>query len=178
MKKTKKLVLCAICSALGVVILMLGSLIEVLDLTVAMLVSLLILFCVAEFGYSYALAVYFVISALSFLLLPSKGVALLFAGFFGYVPMTKFVFERFLGRWLSWIPKLLLFNGAAVLVALFGQTLIGFTFENQLGISKEWMIAAYFVIANGAFILCDILYGRLTLLYLNRYRNKIRKYLK
>ena len=177
MKKTKKIAVSALLAAFGVVILYLGALVDVLDLSVAILASFLILFCTAELGYSSALSVWLVTSLLSLLLLPNKAPALLYAALFGYMPVTKFLFER-LGKWISWIPKLLLFNAAAAAVGYFGWELLGFTTENRFGLSAGWMIAAYLLLANTVFVICDILYTRLVLIYLKRYRNKIRKYLK
>ena len=78
MKKTKKIALSAILAALGVIILYLGALVDVLDLSVAILASFLILFCTAELGYSTALSVWLVTSLLSLLLLPNKAPALRF----------------------------------------------------------------------------------------------------
>ena len=177
MKKTKKIALSAILAAFGVIILYLGALVDVLDLSVAILASFLILFCTAELGYSTALSVWLVTSLLSLLLLPNKAPALLYTALFGYMPITKFLFER-IGRRISWIPKLLLFNVASMAVGYFGWELLGFTTENRLGLDAGWMIAAYLLLANAVFIVCDILYTRLVWIYLKKYRNKIRKYLK
>ena len=58
MKKTTRITLCALLAALGVVILYLGALVNVLDISVSILASFLILFCVAEIGYSWAAAVW------------------------------------------------------------------------------------------------------------------------
>lgn len=177
MKKTNKIAISALLAAFGVVILYLGALIDVIDLSAAILASFLILFCVAEMGYSVALSVWLVTALLSLLLLPNKAPALFYTALFGYMPVTKFLFER-LGKRISWIPKLLLFNAAAVAVGYFGWELLGFTTENRFGLSAGWMIAAYLVLANAVFIVCDILYTRLVWIYMKKIRNKIRKYLK
>ena len=177
MKKTTRITLCALLAALGVVILYLGALVNVLDISVSILASFLILFCVAEIGYSWAAAVWLLTAILSLLLLPNKAPALLYTALFGYMPVTKFLFER-LGKWVAWIPKLVLFNAAAVTVGYFGWELLGFTTENRFGLSVGWMMAAYLILANVVFIVCDVLYTRLVLIYLKKYRNKIRKYLK
>lgn len=177
MKKTKKIAIAAILAAFGVVILYLGALIEVLDLSVALLASFLILFCMVELGKSASLAVYLITALLSLLLLPNKSPALLYAAIFGYMPITKFLFEKTY-RWLSWLLKLLLFNISAVLTGYFGWKLLGFTMENRFGLDPIFVVLIYLVLANAAFIVCDILYSRLTALYLRKYRNTIRKYLK
>ena len=168
MKKTTRITLCALLAALGVVILYLGALVNVLDISVSILASFLILFCVAEIGYSWAAAVWLITAILSLLLLPNKAPALLYTALFGYMPVTKFLFER-LGKWVAWIPKLVLFNAAAVTVGYFGWELLGFTTENRFGLSAGWMMAAYLILANVVFIVCDVLYTRLVLIYLKKY---------
>ncbi len=177
MKKTKKIAVAAILAAFGVAILYLGALIEVLDLSVALLASFLILFCMVELGSSVSLSVYLVTALLSLLLLPNKSPALLYAAIFGYMPITKYLFEKTY-RWLSWLLKLLLFNVSAVLTGYFGWKLLGFTMENRFGVDPVFVAILYLVLANAVFIVCDILYSRLVALYLKKYRNTIRKYLK
>lgn len=177
MKKTKKIAISAILAAFGVVILYLGALIEVLDLSVALLASFLILFCMVELGSSASVSVFFVTALLSLLLLPNKTPALLYAALFGYMPITKFLFER-TARWLSWFLKLLLFNAAVLLTGYFGWEVLGLTTENRIGLDPAVVIAAYLILANLVFVVCDILYTRMTALYLKKYQNTIRKYLK
>lgn len=177
MKKTKKIAISAILAALGVVILYLGALIEVLDLSVALLASFLILFCIVELGSSASVSVYFVTALLSLLLLPNKSPALLYAAIFGYMPITKFLFER-VRRWISWILKFLLFNMAAVFTGYLGGELLGFSTENRFGLDPILVVVIYLVLANLGFLACDVLYTRLVTVYLKRYRNTIRKYLK
>ncbi len=177
MKKTKILSLSALGAALGVVFLYLGSMIEVLDMSAAVLASVLVLFCVLEFGYGYAGMVYLVITVLSLLLLPNKSPAVLFAGLFGYVPMTKFFFEHKM-KHFAWMPKILVFNLIFAMIVFFGAELLGFTTDNTFGIPPFVYYIAYFVLANIVYVVCDILYTRLSRIYFYRFRDKVRKYLK
>lgn len=131
-----------------------------LDLSVALLASFLILFCMVELGSSVSLSVYLVTALLSLLLLPNKSPALLYAAIFGYMPITKYLFEKTY-RWLSWLLKLLLFNVSAVLTGYFGWKLLGFTMENRFGVDPVFVAILYLVLANAVFIVCDILYSRL-----------------
>jgi hypothetical protein len=177
MKQTKKLTICALCGALGVIFLYLGVILNMLDMSAAVLASLLFLFCVLELGYGYGFAVYVMISVLGFIVLPSVSPAVMFLGLFGYVPITKFGFERIFKKF-SWVPKLILHNGVfALFFFLFGKFL-GFTTENNFGIPASVIVVIYFVLANALFFLCDVLYARLVRIYLKKYREKIWKYLK
>ena len=75
MKNTKKIAIASLCGSLGVIFLYLGVILNVLDMTAALLSSVLVLFCVLELGYGYAFAVYAIISVLSLLLLPNPSPA-------------------------------------------------------------------------------------------------------
>ncbi len=177
MKKTKILSLAALCASLGVIFLYLGSMLDILDMSAAILASFLVLFCVLELGYGYAGMVYLVISVLSLLLLPNKSPAILFVGLFGYVPISKFFFEKKMKKW-AWLPKVLVFNLLFGAIVYFGAELMGFSTENIWGIPAFVFYIVYFIFANIVYVLCDILFTRLSRIYFYRYRDKIRKYLK
>ncbi len=155
----------------------LGVLLNVLDMTAALLASVLILFCVLELGYGYAFSVYAIISVLSLLLLPNPSPAWMFIALFGYIPITKFLLEKYLKKF-AWIPKLLIFNLLFAAVIFLGGAALGFTTENQFGISASGVYIAFFLLGNFLYVVSDILYGKLALLYFLRFRDKIKKYLK
>ena len=177
MKKTKILSLAALCASLGVIFLYLGSMLDILDMSAAILASFLVLLCVLELGYGYAGMVYLVNSVLSLLLLPNKSPAILFVGLFGYVPISKFFFEKKMKKW-AWLPKVLVFNLLFGAIVYFGAELMGFSTENIWGIPAFVFYIVYFIFANIVYVLCDILFTRLSRIYFYRYRDKIRKYLK
>ena len=174
MKKTKKLALSAIFASLGVVLLWVGSLLEVLDMSSAFVVSLAVLFCLVELGTGYAVGVYAVITALSLILLPKKAASLLFALFFGPLPITKMLFEKLgvhIGAFLSYICKIIVFNAELFAFGYFGKELF------EIPESKV-MIAVYIALFNIIFVLADLLYGQLTRIYMNSIRKRISRFLK
>ena len=177
MKQTKKIAVCALCGSLGVIFLYFGALLNVLDMSAAILASLLVLFCVMEFGYAYAFAVYALISVLSLLLHPNLSPAIMFMALFGYVPITKFGFEHLFKKF-AWIPKIILYNAVFAILLCFAGELLGFTADNRFGIPPIAIWILYFVLANALFVVCDILYSRLIRIYIKKYRDKIHKYLK
>ena len=158
---------------MGVVVLYLGSFFEILDMSVACIASLIIMFCVAEMGYAASFAVYAVISVISFFILPSKWVAVYFMFFFGLMPITKSVYEK-TGFILSWILKLATFN-ATLFGFYFVSSALDFFEENEF---SRILLTVFFVLANFVFVLTDILYGRLYRIYEYKYRPRIRKFLK
>ena len=177
MKKTKKLVLASICASLGVIVLYFGVFLEALDMTAAVFASVFVLFAVLELGFSYGGAVYALIALIGFLLLPNKSPTVFFTVLFGYVPMAKFFFEKHLGK-IAWLPKLLLYNAMLCATTALGSELIGFSLENAYGIAPWIVLVAYAVLANVVLVVCDILYKRLAFLYLKKYRDKLKKFLK
>ena len=94
-------------SALSVALMLLGSVVEVLDLSAVMLASLCTLFVFIRLGSRQAWLLYGVTSVLALLLLPSKTVALEYLLFGGYYPILRAAVAR-LGR----IPALLITSGA------------------------------------------------------------------
>lgn len=177
MKKTKKIALAAVLASLIFLILLLGALVGFVDGSSALAASVVILFCVVELGYKVAMGTFGAVAILALLLLPNKAPAILFAAVFGYLPMTKFFFEKVFRRF-SWIPKLILFNAVSLAVGLLFFELFGLTTSNPFGISPTVMKLLYLLLANVIFVLTDIFYTSLVLLYLRKYRDKIRKYLK
>ena len=93
-KTTLRLTLSAIICALSVVLLWLGGLIQILDLSVAVLVSMLVVFAVIELRGKYPYLIYAVTSVLSFLLLPVNSAAMTYVLFAGYYPIIKALLEK------------------------------------------------------------------------------------
>ena len=82
--KTHRLAVCAILSALGVVLIYFGSLIEVLDMSAAVLASVGCIFAAIEFGGAYPWLIYAVTGVLSLILVPNPISALMYILFFGF----------------------------------------------------------------------------------------------
>jgi hypothetical protein len=107
--KTKKLVTSAAFSALGVVLLFLGSVVDVLDLSMSVAASGLCMLAVSLIGGIYPMMIYLVMGTLAIILLPYKMPALIYIVFVGYYPIIKSKCEK-LGVVFSFIIKLLIFN--------------------------------------------------------------------
>lgn len=117
MNKTKRIALLAMLSALGVVILYIGSLISVMDISMAVLVSLLGVIAVIEYGKGSAFLTFAVTSVLALILLPQKSPALMYVLFFGYYPILKEQFEK-QKKLVSWVLKEVVFNVALVIIVI------------------------------------------------------------
>ena len=168
---TRRLAVSAVMAALGVVFLFLGSLVQVLDLSMAAIVSLFVVFAVIEIRGPYPFLIYAVTSALSLLLLPTKTPALVYVLFVGYYPMVKSVLEGHLPRAAAWVVKVLIFcAGAAAAVFVAGKILL---------MDLSWLFVNWwvFLLLVPIFLLYDIALTRLISGYVNRWHTRF-KFLK
>ena len=155
-------------SALGVILLYLGSIIEVVDVSMAVIASLFCVLAVIEYGKGAPWMVFFVTAVLSLLLLPNKSPAVYYAFFFGFYPILKAYFER-LDKVRSWIFKEIVFNVClaviVVLIKLFFMPSVGIPFM---------LYAIAIVLCEGVFVLYDIALTRLITFYLFRLRHRFK----
>ncbi len=169
-EKTKRLTVCAMLAALGVVLLWLGSMIEVLDISMSVIASLFCVFAVIEYGSGASWMVFGVTSVLSLILLPSKAPAAMYVLFFGYYPIIKEKLERH-PRLVSWIIKEIIFNVALVAMLLLSHLLLfpGIAFGSML-----YYYAGLALIAEVVFPIYDVALTRLITVYLFRLRKRFR----
>ncbi len=166
-KATRNLTAAAVLAALGVVFLALGAFVEVLDLSMAAIASLTVVFAVIELKGKYPPLVYLVTSLLAFLLLPSKTPALFYACFAGYYPILKAVYEGHFSRPVAWLLKLFSFCVAMALIAFFGIKLLfpaDFLWQARYFL---WLLPLGLV-----FVLYDVALTRLITFYMVRLRGR------
>ena len=156
-KRTKYLTVSAMLCALGVIFLALGAFIEVLDITTAVVASLLCVYAVIEMGGGYPWGIWIVTSILSLLLLPIKTPALFYALFAGFYPILKEKLER-LRTLIAYPLKLLVFHlslgGIVVTVRLFFPSLL------ESG-AAWWMPLLLYFAALLCFLIYDLALTRL-----------------
>lgn len=165
-KQTRALAVSAMTAALCVLLLFLGNLTQVADVSFAALSTLLIWFLYLEYGKGFALGAYLTASLLSLLLLPNKSAALLFAGFFGWYPLLKLPLERLPGVF-AFLCKFLAVNAVCVTLSLLFGGILGL--EGYSPLLLLLLLALY----DLAFILFDIAMGKFVYFYVE----KLRKYL-
>lgn len=165
--RTRRLTAGAAFVALGVLMLWLGAVVEVLDLSLAALASILTVMGVIEFGGSFPWAVWGATSILALLLLPVKFPALLYLLFMGIYPMLKTAFEG-CRPLFAWLLKLSAFNTALLLL------IVICTYVLALPDTGMTLSVVVFALGNGAFVLYDIALSRLILLYLFKLRPRLR----
>ena len=166
-RRTKCLTISALLSALGVILLAVGSLLDVMDLSVAAIASLFCIYAVIEMGGGYPWMIWAVTCGLAWLLLPQKSPALFYL-LIGFYPILKELFEK-LRPVSGWILKILYFHVALALVWL------GFRFLLTPGVSlpKPWYRILLYVAALFCFVLYDVLLTRLITFYLLKLRGRL-----
>ncbi len=164
--KTKKLTVSAMLSALTVISLLAGSLVDVMDLSVAAIASFAVIFAILELGGAYPYLIFSVSSLLGMLLLPSKLPALYYLLFFGWYPIAKFALER-LNAWACRILKATLALLSAAAMLLIGGMLIGM---DGIPYEQIWIYALLIPV----FAIYDIALTRITRTYLVRWKPRFR----
>lgn len=170
-ERTYRIALCAMLSALGVVLLCLGSVIEVMDLSMAVLASVFCVYAVIEFGGAAPWLIFSVTGVLSLILMPSASAAYVYLLFFGYYPILKEKFER-MSRVLSWVLKEIVFHIALVLIFLCLRFLL---LSPDLVALNPIFLGALLLAAEAVFILYDIALTRLITFYLMKLRHRFRR---
>lgn len=174
MRQTKKITLSAMVVALGTVFMVVGGFVEVLDLTVCALASLLVAFVYIEIGSPYTWLVWICTSLATFLCMPGKFIWLTYLLVFGIYPILKAYIERLpRGAWL--IIKLLFIN-CMIWLLIFGfDVIFGIPF---FAVDKLWIKAFVYVVMNIGFIAYDLFITVLVRFYFEKLRHRFRNFLK
>lgn len=183
---TRRIAMCAVLCALAVVMLGLGAIIEVIDITAAAVASLVLLPILLCYGTRYAWLSYAVTGVLGVLLMPQSLGAWMFAGLTGFYPIIKQKLDR-LPRLLGWAVKLLLLTAVLLLyLAIFYLILLGGegsildAFLKGFGEEEGTPLMAWAVVVLSLFtyILFDLLIDRLLILYYLRWQKRVERWMK
>ena len=169
-KRTKYMVVSAMLSALGVIFLSLGSLIEVLDISVAVIASFLCIYAVIEIGGIYPWLIWATTSVLAMILPLQKTPVIFYACFAGFYPILKEKLEKHPTR-VALPIKLIVFH-ASLLLMYAGMKL--FAPEALEGNEFGWILLAAYAVSLVVFFLYDFALTRLITLYLYRFRNRFK----
>ena len=166
-KKAKTVAVCAMFAAIGTVVIGAAALLDVLDMSLGLAASVFTFVSVIEFGAPAALAVWLATSCLSLVLFPHNTAAWMYLIFTGWYPVFKRAVEK-LHFVFSWAVKLSAFNVCCFLYWLAATKLLGLPTE-----LSGWLIAAFALVLNAAFVLFDIASSRLVTLYIFRWRRRL-----
>ena len=152
--QTKRMAACAMTTALCVVLMWLGFVLQI-GMYAAPIVSGLFLIPVGKrYGYKYQLAVWIASGLLSLILVPDIEQNLLYIGLFGWYPTLRNYLQK-LPRLLRTVIKLLIFNVIVVLIEALVITVLA---PEALPLR---MIILLLVLASITFLLYDYLLPRI-----------------
>ena len=174
MSQTKKITLSAMMVALGTAVMVLGAVIEVLDLSVCALASMLVVFIYLEIGSYYPWLVWICTSLATALIYPGSIIWVEYLFIFGIYPLIKAYIEK-MPRWTWLIVKLLYVN--AVIWGMFcvAEFLLGVPFFGEEG---RVMAIITYVLMNVAFVLYDFFIVVMVRFYFEKLRPRFKRFLK
>lgn len=174
--RTKRVAVSGVLVALGVIILYIGSIVEVLNISMAAIASLICVIAVIEYGRLYPIMIFAATSIIAMLLLPEKLTPSIYALLIGYYPILKELIERIGKKSMSrrlMIPihyalKLVFFNAALFVVVMVAIHVL------ILPESAEWLKILTFLLANATFLVYDLALTRMISMYVFRLRSRFK----
>ncbi len=176
MRKTKKLTLSALLAGLGTVFLLLGAYIEIFDLVMGAVASVIMIFVYIELGSPYTWLVWTVTSLCTFLLGTANPMAAIwYFVLFGLYPIFKAYIER--APRIVWIVLKLIYVNTAF-AAVVGIYWLIFRISPFALEDKIWLTAFIWALGNFTFLVFDRFVSAMAKLYLLKYRKRFSKLLK
>jgi hypothetical protein len=160
--------------AMTVLFMALGAFVEALDLTVAALCSLVLVFVFIEIGSPYTWLVWLCSSVLGFVFFSGSFVWITYLLIFGIYPILKAYIERLPRVWWLMV-KLAVFNAMLVLLIYLSELVFGvplFAVDNKL------FVAGLYALCNVAFAMYDLFLTVMIRTYLAKIRHRFSGFLK
>ena len=148
--KTKRVALSGVLSAVAILLMSVGSVVTVLDMSAAYMAGFCVIISRIELDRASAWGVYLVSGVLAFVLLPDKFVAVAFLCYGGIYPIIKELCETVKSKWLMWGTKIIASNILLTLMIWLGKYFTVAT-DDALGF-EIWI----YVLGNFIFIVYDM----------------------
>lgn len=113
MEQTKRLTVCAMMTAVSVVLMLLGAVLQLGTYAAPLLTGMILIPMGNRYGRKYQVMLWIAVSIVSFMLVPSVEQNLMFAGLFGWYPIAYPRLQK-LPRLVRLPVKLLLFNSVVI----------------------------------------------------------------
>ena len=156
-KHAKIMATCSMATAVGVVVMLLGGILELGMYVCPMVIGLCLIPIGRQYGVKYQLLIWIAISLLSFLLVPNPEENLVFAGLFGWYPALQPRLQK-LPKLLRVPVKLVLFNGITIaLESLLIYVLVPEAMDSS-------MMLLLLLLGNVMFVMYDRIIDRFDLL--------------
>lgn len=168
-KKSSKVALCGILTALSVVTMIILGMFGVLTYAAPMIAGGLLIVPMKEYGSSTAWTMFGAVSVLGLMLVSDKELALFYLLLFGHYPILQPRLDRISRKPVRRIIKAVLFNACTILSVWLAQVLFGVPIFEE-GSPVIVMAILYLVMAN----LCFVLYDRALRQFYTLYDIKLR----
>ena len=175
MKQSKKVALCAVISALSVVI-MLVSYFPYFTYAVPAVAGLFMMIPLIEIGTKYAFLCY-ISSGIISLIIAEPESALLYVCLLGFYPVLKAVIEKIKKPVLEWALKIAVFNAAVILVYL-GLSFVFKISVDDFGALGKYGAYIFLLMGNAVFIVYDFAISRMAVVYISRLHKQINRLFK
>ena len=159
--------------ALGTAIMVLGAVIEVLDLSVCAMASMLVVFIYLEVGSYYPWLVWVCTTLATALLFPGSIIWAEYLLVFGIYPLIK-VYIELLPKWSWLIVKLAYINAVIWSMFFISERLLGIPFFDEGG--RTLAIVTY-ILMNVAFVAYDFFIVVMIRFYQIKIRPRFKKFL-
>ena len=184
MRSTKKLTISAILVAMGVVVMLLGGVVPVLDLSMSVMASLIVAFAYIEIGSPYTWLIWLATALLSALLFPASLLWVSYLAAFGIFPILKGYIER-LPRSLWLITKIAFANAAIWIMIGASELLLGLPLfdTDSLPLQLTPMMArrikaALYLLLNLVFVAYDACLTACVRFYMEKLRHRFKNFLR
>lgn len=174
MRKTKRVTLSAMMVALSVVMMVIGAVLDVLDLSACALASLVMVFSYIEIGSPYTFLIWICTTVISGIVFPASLVWIEYLLVFGIYPILKAYIEK-LPRAFWWPLKLVYINAIIWLLIYFVDLIFGTPFLEG---DTVWLRAATYVLINAAFVMYDFFITVMVRFYFDKLRHRFLRFLK
>ena len=169
---TFRVAFCGIIAALALVLMLLTSLVPIGTYAFPCFAGIFIAAVVIEYGWKWGLGVYAVVSVLSLFLAGDKEAVLYFIALFGYYPILKAVFEKYIkNKVILYIVKLAVFNAAAI-ASFFAAAFLLSISPEEYTLFGVYMPLAFLAFGNVFFLVYDFAVTVFVGQYVVRLRSK------
>ncbi len=163
----KKIALASILTSLSTVFIILGGFIDILDMTVAAICSLIIVISQIEIKGKYPFLIYITSSVLALIFMPLTTASLYYIAFFGYYPLIRLK-TCCINKYISKTIHFVIFNVAMAAIMIMFKTL--FALHNE----PIYMYVILLVVSNVFFLCFDRILDVLAYVYIKKIRKNIK----
>ena len=176
-KASNRIALGGLVSALSLLFMFLTGIFPFAEYALPAISGTILISLVIEINKKTAYLAYLVVGILSLLISPIKESAVLFIFFLGYYPIFKSTIEQIKSLFIEWIVKLTLFCGAMITAYLTMMYVLGMEeLLASLNSDFKYGLLAFAVLGLIAFIIYDMALSRIILLYCQKVRPKLNKF--